>query len=41
MHRENGWDELNKYQIKTKKNKELIIVFKGEFIKPHIVFYKL
>ena len=41
MRRENGWDELNKYQIKTKKNRELLIVFKSEFIKANIDFYEL
>ena len=45
MRRENGWDELNKYQIKTQKKKqktrELLMVFKSEYIEAHIDFYEL
>ena len=42
MRRENGWDELNKYQIKTqKKNRELLIVFMSEYTEAHIDFYEL
>ena len=41
MLRENGWDELNMYQIKTQKNRELLITFKNEYTVTHIDFYKL
>ena len=42
MLRENGWDELNKYRIKTqKKNREPLIFFKSEYTEAHIDYYEL